>query len=270
LAPSVQKRAGLRRDEPAGSPPAIRLRAVDRLKQLREPAAVLVLVALALQVALTILGYALLTREFGDMPLGDLAFNLASPGLIGLLAILVITCWFGDPTPRARRVTVLALALTAALLVGALGLFVASLVWRSAAGQASLALTLRGLVLWLTTTVIAVGVFVALLRRPSTAATPAVDDGAETEESTEPVPAPTADPQLQPGWSPDAAVGAVWRRAGDAAAGAPAAGLDAMAQATGRWGPTPPEETPGDQPREASSAPEWPDVRGDWSSPGRG
>jgi hypothetical protein len=243
---------------------------VDRLKQLREPAAVLVLVALALHVALAILGYALLTREFGDMPLDDLAFNLASPGLIALLAVLVISCWLGDATPRARRVTVLALALTAALLVGALGLFVAGLVWRSAGGQAGLALTLRSVVPWLTIAVIAVGVFVALLRHPSVTAPPVVDDRAETDESTEPVPAPTADPQLQPGWSPDTAVGAVWRRAGDAAAGAPAAGWDAMAQATGRWGPAPPDETPADQPREASSAPEWPDVRGDWSSPGRG
>jgi hypothetical protein len=250
---------------------------VDRLKQLREPAAVLVLVALALHVALTILGYVLLTRTFGDMPLDDLAFNLTSPVLIVLLAVLVTTCWFGDATQRARRVTVLALVLTSALLVGALGLFVAGLVWRSAGGPAGLALTLRSLVPWLTTTVIALGVFVALLRRPSAAATPAVDDRAEAEESAEPVPAPTADPQLQPGWSPDAAVGAVWRRAGDAAVGAPAAGWDAVTQATGRWGPTPAAETPsatsdppGEQPGDASSAAEWPDFRGDWPPPGRG
>ena len=245
---------------------------MDRLKLLREPAAVVALVGLALHVGLT-LAFFLLAPEFAELPLVDLALSLGSPVLVVLLAVLVATCWLAQATPRVRGLTVLSLVLTAGLLVAAIGLFVAGLVQGRVDVQAGLLSVFRGFVPWLTTAVIAVGVFVTLLQRTSVAVTPAVTD---VVEPPQPIGTPAADPQLQPGWSPDTAVGAVWRRAGDAASGAPSDQWDAMAQTTGRWGPPPIEtspaassDQPADPPGAASAGAEWPDLRGDWSPPGR-
>jgi hypothetical protein len=226
---------------------------VDRLIRLREPATAVVLVGLAVHLGLT-LAYFLLAPEFENLPLVDLALSLGSPVLVALLAVLVTTCWMAEATPRARGLTVLSLVLTAGLLVTATGLLVAGLMQGFDVG-AGLFSVFRGFVPWLATAVIAVGVFVTLLRRPSAAVTPTAADAVETVAEPEAVPAPPPDPQLQPGWSPDAAVGAVWRRAGDAAAGAPATRWDATGQPADWWGPG-----------SATDAP----PEGDWSAPGRG
>ena len=54
----------------------------------------------------------------------------------------------------------------------------------------------------------------------------------------EPLPIPQPpDPRLQPTWQPDAAAGAVWRTAGEAAAGAPATGWGTETSAA--WQPIP-------------------------------
>ena len=234
---------------------------MDRLKQLREPAAVVALIGLALHFALTVI-YFLVTPVSDDLLLLDLAVSLINPVLVALLAILVACCWLPEATSRARGLTLLALLLTAGLLVTALGLLVAGLVRAPADAQAALLSVVLGVVPWLTTTVIALGVFAVLLRRPSVAATPA---GIAEAAPAESVPAPPIDPQLQPGWSPDAAIGAVWRRAGDAAAGAPASGWEAPGQTAGWWGPAP--ETP---PEQAPPPAEQTGFRGDRPPPGLG
>ena len=245
---------------------------MDRLKQLREPAAVVVLVGLALHFALTLI-YFLIAQASFSLLLVDLALSLVNPVLVALLAVLVASCWMAEPTPRVRGLTVVGLVLTAALLATATGLLVAAVVVYAPDSALPGALSVfLGVVPWLTTGVIALGLFVALLRRPSVAAPPAVTAGVERPE---PVAAPPVDPQLQPGWSPDAAVGTVWRRAGDAATGAPATSWDAPSQTAGWWGPAPAIETPSyvapDQPvaGQTPSAPpaERPAGRGDWSSP---
>jgi hypothetical protein len=217
---------------------------VDRLKQLREPATVVALVGLTLHLALT-LAYFLLAPEFENLPLVDLALSVGSPVLVALLAVLVTTCWMAEATPRARGLTVLSLVLTAGLLVTAIGLLVAGLMQVFDVG-AGLFSVFRGFVPWLATAVIALGVFVTLLRRPAALVTPTVADAVEAAEEPQAIPAPPADPQLQPGWSPDAAVGTVWRRAGDAAAGAPATSWDATGRTADWWGPTPTKEAPPD------------------------
>ena len=146
------------------------------------------------------------------------------------------------------------------MLATAVGLLVAAVIGAPAEARTGMVSVFLGVMPWLTTAVIALGLFVALLRRPLVAATPAAIDQVQ---SAQPVPAPAVDPQLQPGWSPDAAVGAVWRRAGDAAAGAPATTWDAPGQTAGWWGPPPAIETPpfasADQPKGA-----------EWPPPGRG
>jgi hypothetical protein len=245
---------------------------VDRLKQLREPATVVALVGLALDCALTLFSL-LLTPMPDDLLLVYAALGLGDPVLVTLLAALVATCWLADATPRARLLTVLGLVLIAGQLAMAVGLLVAGLVGLPTTAWPELPSLVSGAIPWLTTAVIAVGLHLTLLRRPSIAGTPAADSA----ELTTPAITPPADPQLQPGWSPDAAVGAVWRRAGDAAAGAPATSWDTTGQATGRWGSpaveTPPaasSEEPPDPVKSASTAAEWPDLRGDWSPPGRG
>ena len=232
---------------------------MDRLKRLREPAAVVALIGLALHFALTGVYFLLAPVSF-DLLLVDLALGLVSPVLVALLAVLVASCWLAEPTPHARGLTVFGLVLTAGLLATAVGLLVAG--WSSAPADARVGMltVFLGVVPWLTTGVLAVGAFAALLRRPSVAATPAA---VEPPTAAEPVPAPAADPQLQPGWSPDAAVGAVWRRAGDAAAGAPATSWDAPGQTAGWWAPPPAIETPPYAPSDQPTG-------GDWPPPGRG
>jgi hypothetical protein len=214
---------------------------VDRLKQLREPATVVALLGLALHFALTLVYFLLAPASF-DLWLVDVALALVNPVLLALLAVLVASCWIREATSRARGLTMLAILLTAGLLATALGLLVAGLVRAPADAGIGLVSVFRGLVPWLTTAVIALWMFVALLRRPSVATPAAV----EPVEEPEAVPAPPADPQLQPGWSPDAAVGTVWRRAGDAAAGAPATSWDATGRTADWWGPTPTKEAPPD------------------------
>ena len=244
---------------------------MDRLKQLREPAVAVALVGLVLHLAFTLFYFLAAPGSF-DLLLVDLALSLVNPVLVALLAALVASCWMAEPTPRARGLTLLGLLLTAGLLATATGLLIAGLVDAEDGAWAGLLSVSREVVTWLTIEVIALGVFVALLRRPSVVASPAAI--AEVEPP-EPVPAPPVDPQLQPGWSPDAAVGTVWRRAGDAAAGAPATSWDPPDQTAGWWGPAPVIETSSyaapDQPAagQTPSVPptERPARRGDWSSP---
>ena len=211
------------------------------------------LVGLALHFALTGLFYLLAPVSF-DLLLVDVALGLVSPVLVALLTVLVASCWLADATPNARALTVFGLVLTAGLLATAVGLLVAGLVAAPAEARFGMVTVFLGVVPWLTTAIIALGMFVALLRRPSVAVTPA----AAAEVPVQPVPpVPSVDPQLQPGWSADAAVGAVWRRAGDAAAGAPATSWDAPSQAAGWWGP-PRADTPPYAPSDQPSAGDWP------------
>jgi hypothetical protein len=227
---------------------------VDRLKQLREPAAVVALVGLTLHFALTLVYFVLAPASF-DLLLVDLALSLVNPVLVALLAVLVATCWLADTTPRARGLTVLSLVLTAALVATAVGLLVAGVVRAPADARTGMVAVFLGVVPWLTTAVLALGVFVALLRRPMVAAIPVA---VEQIEPAQPVPAPAVDPQLQPGWTPDAAVGSVWRRAGDAAAGAPATTWETPGQTAGWWGPPPKSETPPYRPAYQPRSGEWP------------
>jgi hypothetical protein len=232
---------------------------VDRLKQLREPATVVALAGLALHFALTLVYFVLAPASF-DLLLVDLALSLVNPVLVALLAVLVATCWMADATPRARGLTVLGLVLTAALLATAVGLLVAGVVRAPADARPGMLAVFLGVVPWVTTAVIALGVFVALLRRPVAAAAPTAVE--QVESTTQPIPPPAVDPQLQPGWTPDAAVGAVWRRAGDAAAGAPATAWETPGQTAGWWGP-PAIETPPFPPADQPNG-------GDWPPPARG
>jgi hypothetical protein len=86
------------------------------------------------------------------------------------------------------------------------------------------------------TSVIAVGLLIKLLQLQAVPRRLPAGIGLAPYPEPLPIP-PPPDPRLQPTWQPDAAAGAVWRTAGEAAAGAPAAGWGAETPAA--WQPIP-------------------------------
>ena len=207
--------------------------------RLREPAVVLVLVVLALQLVL-ILVLATVSGEPVEVTGLPLAYYLADPALLVLLTGLVLACWVVEPTPHARGVTLTALVLVVGTLAAATALAIAGLVMVPAGG-ALIPLLVR-ILPTLAAGVVGLGTSITLLRRVRSAAPPVPELG-----PAEPEPEPV-DPQQQPTWTPDAAVGTVWRRAGDAASQTPSTSWDSSGQTEGGWGPItssdpPPEPT---------------------------
>jgi uncharacterized membrane protein len=212
---------------------------VDRLIRLREPATMVALLGLALHLVLTV-AYLMAAPIADDVLLADLAVSLGNPLLVGLPAVLAATCWLGEVTPRARGLTVFGVLLTATVLAATAGVLIASMVLAPAGATAGLlGVLLRGIP-GLTVAALGLLVLLGLLRQPSVAVAAETDQVAELPRVSAVLP---ADPQLQPGWSPDAAVGAVWRRAGDAAEGAPATSWEAAPDTSG-WGPIPTADGP--------------------------
>ena len=212
---------------------------MERLKRWREPAAVVVLVAVGLDLVALLLTAAARTSDPGLLA-ADLALALADPVLLLLLTALVVACWVAPPTPRARGLTIAALALTSVVLLGVAASGVAALVLApTAIWSASLLRAVPPLVAG----VVALSASIALLRRPRPAPVPVPE-----LEAAEPEPAPV-DPQQQPAWTPDTAVGTVWRRAGDAASEGPATSWDSPDAGTG-WGePDPRPDAPAEPTR---------------------
>jgi hypothetical protein len=87
-----------------------------------------------------------------------------------------------------------------------------------------------------------------LLPRPGRApdAVPALEPASQQEKEAVPLEESQPDPELQPTWQPDAAAGAAWHTAGDAASGRPAAGWGSPESSSG-WQPAPqlPRSEPG-------------------------
>lgn len=221
---------------------------MDRLTTLRVPLAVVALVALTLVAAArVVLGLSEL-RVDGSTAVA--AARLPPDGgdgaLTVLVGVLVASCAVRPAVPSRRRLAVWGVVLTALSLVATV-----------------LALTLPSVevagwsLVWLVPDVVVpvvVGVaLVALARAPRTSATPALDPG-PAAPAVEPAPEPAPDPELEPSWTPDVAAGAVWRTAGDAARGAPAAGWGA-AEGTA-WPsalPGTPSSTPSSTPQSAQA-----------------
>jgi len=208
---------------------------VDSLVRWREPAA---FVAFGLLVANLVL--ITLAVVLDDGPVVDVAARLsypaALPGLIVLLAMLVLSCVLGR-TAHARLLTGLSLVATALAGLVAVALAVADLV---VGGPSTLIELLPG-VAALSVALVAFGLLIILLRRvpggPRSEAP--VTETAEADQSA----VELVDPQQQPTWPTDLAAGAAWRTAGDAAAGAPATGWTGPAEAEG-WGPAPEPAVP--------------------------
>lgn len=192
---------------------------MDRLTRLRAPLAVVALAALTL-VAVARLGLGL--SQLGAdgstaVAAARLAPNAGDGALTVLAGVLVASCFLPPEVGARRRLALWGAVLAAvSLLATVLALALAS---AEVAGWS---------LVWLVPDVmvpVVVGLALAALARaprtdPVAAATPA--------PALEQAPAePDPDPELQPSWPSDAAAGAVWRTAGEAASGAPATGWGA-------------------------------------------
>ncbi len=184
------------------------------------------------------------SRVPGGLPVAAFGLGVRASDTLGLavLAVLVILCHHPAPTPRARALTVAALAAALlSLLVGVVLLVVAFTVGRGV-GAADLLLVVSGLVV----PALAVGVLALLSRTPVAAADPdraALDSARDRAAGRDAVGSaasaePTPDPARQPTWEPGAASGAAWLTAGAAAAGDLPVGWGRPGESAG-WQPTP-------------------------------
>ena len=203
---------------------------MDRHSPLRAPLAAVALVALTLvAVARVGLGFSELFSVDGSTAVGAarLAPNAGDAALTVLVGVLVASCFLA-PAVASRRVlavwgAVLAavslVATVAALTLTNLAVAGWNLVW----GIPDLAVPAL------------VGAALLVLARPQPSAVPSPVPSVPAEPAVD-VGHTEPDPQLQPSWSEDAAAGAVWRTAGEAARGAPAQGWGSSGGST--W-PTP-------------------------------
>jgi hypothetical protein len=191
---------------------------MESLMRLREPAAWVALGALVLNLVLAIVAIAINQGPLANVAVG-LSARAANPVPLVVLAVLVTFCVVRERTPHARLLT-LALWALAAEPIPVIGVLTAILI------QA--------------TSVIAVVLLIKLFRLQAVPRRLPAGIGLAPYLEQVPVPQP-ADQRLQPTWQPDTAAGAVWRTAGEAAAGAPATGWG-VDSSTG-WQPIPTQPT---------------------------
>lgn len=217
--------------------------------RLRQPAALVALVALVLHAVLVMVS----VRETSLLPegyeLGYLSSAVIQPVLLLLLTTVVLTCWLGVPTRGARSLTVAALIVTALLSGVVVGLGVAGVIAMPWAVDTDPLDFYRWLLPALTVAGLSLAVQIALLRRPVTRSAAALQTGPiPAELGSEPESEPAPDPELQPTWQTDQAVGTVWRRAGEASPQTAATDWDASGE-TGGWWSTEPDRGPLPEPR---------------------
>jgi hypothetical protein len=204
---------------------------VDRLTPLRAPLATVALILLTLVAAArVVLGLSEVVAAGGSRAVAAarLAPNAGDAALTVCVGLLVASCFLAPEVPVRRRLALWGVALTVLSVVAtavALGLSdLAVAGWNLVWGLPDLAVP------------VLVGVVLLVLARPGRAdqqaALPATAlDPATTEAGNEDVPV-VADPELEPSWSQDAAAGAVWRTAGEAARGVPAQAWGSSAEAS--------------------------------------
>jgi hypothetical protein len=216
---------------------------MQSLMRLREPAAWVAFGALVLNLVLAVIAMATYQGQLANVALA-LSARAANPVPLAVLAVLVSFCVVRERTPHARLLTIL--SLIAGVLAVLFGLTLALL---ALAAEPRPVIGVLTTIVIQVTSVIAVVLLIKLLQLQ--AVPRRLPAGIGLAPYLEQVPAPQpADQKLQPTWQPDAAAGAVWRTAGEAAAGAPATGWGADSSAA--WQPIPTEPN-GPQPQEARS-----------------
>ena len=198
--------------------------------QLREPAAWVAFGALVLNLVLAVVAMATYQGQLANVALA-LSAQAANPVPLVVLAVLVSFCVVRERTPHARLLTILS------LIAGVLAvLFGLTLAFVALAAEPTPVLGVLTTIVIQVISVIAVVLLIKLLQLQ--AVPRRLPAGIGLPPYVEQLPAPQpADQRLQPTWQPDAAAGAVWRTAGEAAAGAPATGWGADSSTA--WQPIP-------------------------------
>jgi hypothetical protein len=204
--------------------------------RLREPAAWVALGALVLNLVLTIV--ALVTIDGSLTSVGwVLSARVANPIPLLVLVVLVSFCVLRERTPHARQLTL------TSLIVGMIAVLFGLVLTMLGFGANAPILAVIATMVPQAISVLAVGFLIKLLQLQAVPRRlpPGIGLVAQEQESLSAPPVP--DQRLQPTWQPDTAAGAAWRRAGDAATGAPASGWGTDESAAG-WQPigTPPNE----------------------------
>lgn len=200
----------------------------------RGRAALVALIALGLDLLVRLIDFVAVLADDGRAALGTGASAVLVPSagmlvLVLLAGLLAASCFVAPVLPGRDRLALGGAVLSGVLiLAGLVGIGVAHIplsllatAWTSFTPLAALVVPLL------------VGWGLLVLRRD--------DRGAPA-----PLPGPTPvadeqpDPELEPTWTPDAASGAVWRTAGEAARGASPARWEESDDA-GRWSPAPRE-----------------------------
>jgi hypothetical protein len=206
------------------------LKVVESLMRLREPGAWVALGALVLNLVLAVVAMSTYPGRLADIGL-TLSTQAANPVPLIALAVLVAFCVLRERTAHARLLTLLSLIAGALVVLFGVGLALLGLAAEPTRVLPALAAVL--------TQAISIIVVVLLVKLFQLQAVPRqLPAGIGLPPYQESLPAPPPDQRLQPTWQPDIAAGAVWRTAGEAAAGAPAAGWGADAAAAA-WQPIP-------------------------------
>ena len=208
--------------------------------RLREPAAWVALGALVLNLVLAVVAMATYPGPLADIGL-TLSARAANPVPLIALAVLVSFCVLRERTAHARLLTLLSLIAGVLVVLFGLGLALLGL----AAEPTPVLWALAAIVTQVTSVIVVVMLFKLFQLQAVPRRLPAGIGLPPYQESLPPAMPP--DQRLQPTWQPNTAAGAVWRTAGEAAAGAPAAGWGAEANAAA-WQPIPTQPS-GPQPQ---------------------
>jgi hypothetical protein len=205
---------------------------MDSLMRLREPAAWVALGALVLNLVLAIVAMASYPGPVANVGL-VLSARAANPVPLIVLAVLVSFCVVRERTPHARLLTILS------LIVGVIAvLFGLTLALLGLAAEPTPVLAVLAAIVIQLISLIALVLLIKLLQLQAVPRRLPAGIGLAPYPYPESLPAPQPlDQRLQPTWQPDTAAGAVWRTAGEAAAGAPATGWGADSSAA--WQPIP-------------------------------
>jgi hypothetical protein len=207
---------------------------VESLRRMREPVAVVLLVAVAVRLGTALTVLVLASGSPGASfsgPARSIFGWVLSPLAVVVLVSVVAACVLWDPTPHARALVGTSVVLVTADLVAAVGLWSVSMAAESGGRFISSAVFLSEMAI----PAVAAVVLFRLLgarrdRRPASQPAPAPSIS-ERPTVQQPADAPT--------WEPDRAVGAVWQTAGEAATGAAATAWGSPDE-KGGWHPAAP------------------------------
>jgi hypothetical protein len=221
--------------------------------RLREPAAWVALGALILNLLLAVLALATFNDSFVSAA-WVVSARVANPVPLLALAVLVSFCVLRERTPHARQLTL------TSLVVGVIAVLLGLVLALLGFGSTTPMLTVFAVIVPQAFSVIAIGLLIKLLQLQAVPRRLPAGIGLAPHPSEALPSPPSPDQRSQPTWHPDAATGAAWRTAGDAAAGAPATGWETDTRSAG-WHPIPTQPSGPSHGSSQGGVPEDPTIR---------